>query len=163
MSALRKTPRQLSPAEALARLEDLCSRSEQSSGEIRARLARWNISARATEEIMKELIGRRFVDDRRFATAFARDKLRFSGWGRRKIMLHLYKKRVDREIISEALEALDQQEYELTARRILLQKAATLDDADSYEGRTKLYRFAASRGFETDLIAAILRRKRLPE
>jgi SOS response regulatory protein OraA/RecX len=32
-----------------------------------------------------------------------------------------------------------------------------MTDADSYEGKTKIFRFAASRGFEPDLVAKVIR------
>ena len=103
------------------------------------------------------LIDRRYIDDRRFSHAFVRDKLMFSHWGKRKIMMAMMQKRVDRDFIEEALDEIDDQIYFDILKKIVLAKARTINDADTYEGRTKLFRFAASRGFEPSLIAQVIR------
>ncbi len=70
----------------------------------------------------------------------------------------LYQKRVARDIINEALDEYDDEKYIESLRRALDSKRRTLADADTYEGRTKLFRFAVSRGFEPDLVARELRK-----
>ncbi len=147
----------VSPENALRRLEELCARSEQCTGESRKKLYNWGIAANDAEQIVKSLIGRRFIDDRRFCHAFVRDKLMFSHWGKRKIKLSLIQKRVGKDIIDEALEQIDESTYYDILKKIVLAKARTINDADTYEGRTKLFRFAASRGFEPDLISKVIR------
>lgn len=145
--------------QALARAEELCARAEHASGEIREKLWRWGIGPDQADGIIDSLQERRFLDDARFARAFVRDKIEFAGWGRRKIALALYKKRVPRDIITEALESIDMEAY--TARLAgLIRRAAEAmgDDARTYEGRTRLYRRAAARGFEPDIIAPLLPR-----
>lgn len=147
----------ITPDNALRRLEDLCARSEQCSGEARKKLYNWGIQAKDTEQIISSLIERRFIDDRRYCRAFVRDKLMFSHWGKRKIKLSLIQKRIDRNIIDFELEQIDIDIYTDILKRIVLAKARTIKDADTYEGRTRLFRFAASRGFEPDLISKLIR------
>ncbi|MDE5567222.1 MAG: RecX family transcriptional regulator [Muribaculaceae bacterium] len=147
----------ITPDNALRRLEDLCARSEQCSGEARKKLYNWGIQAKDTEQIISSLIERRFIDDRRYCRAFVRDKLMFSHWGKRKIKLSLIQKRIDRNIIDFELEQIDIDTYTDILKRIVLAKARTIKDADTYEGRTRLFRFAASRGFEPDLISKLIR------
>lgn len=142
----------------MARMEDLCARAEHSSGEIMQKLLRLGISPGDAERIVRSMTERRFIDDGRFARAFARDKMEYARWGKRKIALALYQKRVPRELINEALDDIDNDRYLAILDELLRAKRRTLPEPDTYEGRTKLYRFAASRGFEPDLIAAAIRR-----
>lgn len=138
---------------ALARMEALCARSEQCSYDIMTKLLRTGLSRDDIDRVMQSLTERRFVDDARFAAAYVRDKYRFARWGRRKIAMGLRTKRIDSGTVGHALEeAVDQDEYVSVLRDLLRAKARTIAEGNSYEGRTKLFRFAASRGYETDLI-----------
>lgn len=142
----------VTPERAMVRAEELCVRAERSSGEIRKKLRQWDIPAAEAERIINSLTERRFIDDRRFCEAFVRDKVNFARWGRRKIAMALYEKGVDRDISAEALAAIDTERYEENLRHIIEAKRRSLPEPESYESRTKLFRFAASRGFEPELI-----------
>lgn len=148
----------LTPDAARIRAEELCARADYSAGEIRERLIRWGIFPSDADRIVDALIDTRFIDDERFARAFVRDKIEFARWGKRKIALALYHKRVARDIINETLDDYDETSYLAALNAVIASKRRTLADPDTYEGRTKLFRHAASRGFEPDLIAAALRR-----
>lgn len=155
-----KQPKAPMPAgKALEKLENLCARSEQCEYEIRQKLARWLVPPAEADRIVGSLRSRRFVDDQRYAAAFVRDKYRFSRWGRIKISMALRLKRISRDTIEQALEEIDDDEYIAILRHLLRAKAATLAEPDTYEGRTKLFRFGASRGFEPALVASVLREK----
>lgn len=136
--------------------EELCSRAEYAGGEIRERLIRKGLAPNVADRIVDALVETRFIDDRRFARAFVRDKVRYSHWGKRKVMLALYQKRVDRDIIDDALSEIDEEEYIGGLATLLRSKLRSIGDGDdtlSYETKTKLYRFAASRGFESSAIS----------
>lgn len=146
----------LSPQVALTRAQDLCARAEHSTGEIRQKLARWGITAADADKVVAALTAHRFLDDERFARAYARDKLQFAHWGRRKIRLGLYQKRIDSSMISQALADIEDETYADILRHVLDAKARTMADADTYEGRTKLFRHALARGFEPDLVSRLI-------
>lgn len=148
----------ITPDKALSRLEDMCARAEYCSGEMRAKLWAWKIPQAESDAIIASLVERRFVDDARFARAYVRDKLLYSKWGRRKIAQGLAAKRVDRDIIAQALGELDPEEY----LRILSEALASRlrqdpSLSDTYEGRAKLLRFAMQRGFESSLALNLIK------
>ncbi|MCM1066041.1 MAG: RecX family transcriptional regulator [Muribaculaceae bacterium] len=145
------------PEAALIRLEELCARSEQCEWELRRKLRTWQIGERDADTIMRSLLRRRFVDDSRYAVAFTRDKYRFARWGRRKIEMALRQRHVDSDIIDEALDQIDEDEYREALHGILAAKAKKLEEPASYENRTKLFRFALARGFESQLISKVLK------
>jgi len=152
-----QSKRPLSPEAAQIRAEELCARADYSSGEIRNRLIRWGINPEEACRIINRLIDTRFIDDERFARAFIRDKIEYARWGKRKIALALYQKHVPRDIIENVLDEVDDDTYTAALSAVLATKRRTTTDPDTYEGRTKLFRHAVSRGFEPSLIAEILR------
>lgn len=146
-------PRQpLTPARALERAEELCSRAEHCSGEIRRKLRDWGVGAADSAAIIESLINRRFIDDARFARVFTREKVEYAGWGRRKIAAALAAKSVSREAVSEAFESIDEDIYRRRLADAVARKARSMDDADTYEGRTRIFRHAVSRGYEPALV-----------
>ena len=149
--------RPLSPEAAQIRAEELCARAEHCSHEIREKLLRWGVSPSDALRIIDSMTAKRFIDDARFARAYVRDKLEYSRWGRRKIALGLYQKRIPSATAREALDAIDPERYLAALQAILAAKRRTLAEPDTYDGRTKLFRHAASRGFEPTLIAQALR------
>lgn len=151
------TPRKpLSVEEATARAESLCARAECCSYEILSKLSSWGLTASQADAVIASLIDRRFIDDARFAEAFVRDKYRFSRWGRRKISLALSARRIPSSVIRQALLAIDPEVYEAQLLSLLRAKARWLEAADSFDGRTRLFRYAASRGFEPSIISPLL-------
>ena len=59
--------------------------------------------------------------------------------------------------IDEALNEIDEEAYREKLRDILTAKARQITDVDTFEGRTKLFRFGASRGFEPALVSEMVK------
>ena len=142
----------LSPENALARVAALCSRCEQAESDIRRKLLSWGLSVADADAIIDRLINDRFLDSLRYASAFVRDKFRFEGWGRIKIAYQLKMKSIPPHIISEALSLIDEDEYIASLTRILQVKKRSLASKEPLQAKASLLRFAASRGFEPELI-----------
>lgn len=147
-----KARQPLTPARALDRAEELCSRAEHCSGEIRRKLHDWGVGGADSAAIIESLVKRRFIDDARFARIFTREKVEYAGWGRRKIAAALAAKSVPRDAVAEAFEAIDEEVYRQRLADAVARKARSMDDADTYEGRTRIFRHAVSRGYEPALV-----------
>lgn len=141
---------------ALNRAAALCSRNEQCSSQIREKLERWEVAEKDRESIIMELSKEKFLDDRRYAHFYVKDKFRLNGWGRVKIRTMLRQKQIDSELIEEALLLIDRDEYMERCTDLLRRKAAGLKEEDPYKRKAKLIRFAAGRGFESGMIFDIL-------
>ena len=155
---IRSTPKIVTPEKALIRLEELCVKAERCESEARTKLRTWKISADDTEDIINSLIRRRFIDDARYASAFVRDRYRFARWGRRRIVLELRRKRIASEHIEEALDEIVEDEYIDILEHLIKAKSARMERPLNYDDRAALYRFAAGRGYEPDLISRILKK-----
>ncbi|MDE6464551.1 MAG: RecX family transcriptional regulator [Muribaculaceae bacterium] len=154
---MRKQARQVTPEEAIVRLETLCVKAERCRRELAQKLRQWRIEPERGEAILDSLQQRRFYDDARFARAFVRDRFRFSHWGRRKIVAELRARGIAADTLAAALEEIEPEAYEASARAIIRRRLEQTPDSDTYEGRTRVFRHAVSRGYEPDLVARILR------
>lgn len=135
----------------------LCSRSEKCSSEIVDKLKLWGLSADESESVIKKLISEKYLDNERFARAYAKDKFRFNRWGRQKIEYMLRAKHINQEIVKIALEEITDEGYADELLRLIADKEKTIKAKDRYDKRNKLMRFAMGRGFESGKIYAVLK------
>lgn len=146
-----RTKRTKTAEQALQSLMRECARSERSSGDALRLMKRWGVSDEDAQKVLARLLSERFIDDRRYAEAFVRDKLNLSGWGAYKIKSALRAKGVSKEIIDEVaaqlIEAADMCER---LEEIMVRRLRTLKYSSPYDAKTKLIRFAASRGYDLD-------------
>lgn len=137
------------------RLADLCARTEQCRHDLDQKMRRAGMSEEGRRRVLDELERGGFIDERRYACAFSRDKVRFAGWGRQKIRQALAAKRLDSDAIDEGIRAITREEYIGALKRSALAKARQLDLSLPAD-RMKLYRHLASRGFESAFISKIV-------
>lgn len=137
----------------------LCSKSERCRSEVREKLAGFGVRDSDTEKVLAELEKEKFIDESRYASMFAADKLRFNKWGKIKIRYILNQKKIPAEIIDRALGDMDPIQYAELLRQELVKKKRTIRSGSSWEKRNKLFRFASQRGFESDLIREVLDRE----
>ena len=136
--------REKTPEQALNALMRLCAKSEHSTGDAMRLMNRWHVAQENRHEVLDKLIKLKFIDNRRFAEAYTRDKLRFQGWGKRKIRSGLMGKGIEREIIEAVLAEVESDDSQLM--RLLAAKKRTVKAADEYQMKMKLMRFALGRG-----------------
>lgn len=150
-----RVPRTKTPEQALSSLMRQCARAEKCSGDALRLMRRWGVSESDARKVLERLLRERFIDDGRYAAAFVRDKMRFSGWGERKIRMALRTKGVATQHIDAALGELESVDNSRRLEEMLRKKAAKTSARDLYDLKGKLVRFGMSRGFELeDVLAA---------
>lgn len=150
---LRKKP--ADPEALLKRMAGLCAKSEQCSFDIDLKLYKAGLPKDKREELIVWLTANRYLDDARFARSFASYKVRFSAWGKRKIRMALAAKRIPSPLISEALDAIEEEDYAAALQRVAEAKKKDIDITDRVQ-RAKLFRQLMARGFESDMIGRVL-------
>lgn len=134
--------------EILYKLATKCSVSEQCLSDIEAKLSRYDLTEEERTHILRHLVEEKYVDDRRYAEAYVKDKYRFNKWGRIKIAQGLRMKGIDTETIKSAMGAIDEEEYMDILRDLIKAKRRSTRGSSEYEINGKLIRFATGRGFE---------------
>lgn len=131
----------------LSALEALCAKREYCSQDMRRKaLERCEGDSAMAEEIVSSLKAGRFVDDARYASAFAREKASITGWGPVKIRFALRAKGLSGEDIEAGLSEVDSESAGTRLETLMRNKWKSL--SDDPQGRLKLIRFALSRGYE---------------
>ena len=134
---------------ALDKMRRLCSRREYCVSDIRAKLMKeLDGDVQKVETAINKLKDEKYVDDQRYATAYARDKASISGWGATKIRYMLSAKGVAKDVISEALNEVDEVKASTRLEKLLENKYKSLKDDPQW--KIKLLRFALGRGYSYD-------------
>ena len=91
--------------EKAARLkaEHYCAYQERSQQELRNKLYEWCQYPNMIETIISQLISDNFLNEERFAKAYAKGKFRQKGWGRIKIKQGLKLKQVPNVLIKKGV------------------------------------------------------------
>lgn len=135
----------------LKRMAGLCARSEQCSFDIIQKLFKAGLPREEREKMIDYLKEHRYIDDARFARSFASYKVRFAGWGKRKIRMALAAKRIESPLIDAAIDGIDEEEYQKAFDRVADSKIRETD-LSSREEVARLFRHLMARGFESHLI-----------
>ena len=133
-------------------MQRLCARAERSSGDALRLMATWDVDRSRRHEVLQKLISDKFIDDRRYAEAFVREKTSLSAWGEYKIRTALRRKGIDEKIISAALGDIDSEaNIERLAQR-LARKVKSIKYETPYQLKTKLLRYGLSLGFQMEQV-----------
>lgn len=151
-----KTPRTKSPEQALSSLMRTCARAEKCSSDALRSMCRWGLSDTDARGVLERLKRERFIDDGRYAAAYVREKMRFSGWGERKIRAALRAKSIAPKIIDEAMSQMVPEDNTARLRDMLQKKAVKTTSRDLYDLKGKLVRFAIGRGFDLEDVLEVV-------
>lgn len=141
----------------LDNLRRQCSRREYCCADVyKKALKAMDGDASEAERIVQTLVQERYVDDMRYASAFARDKAAIAGWGDVKIRFMLSSKGIARETIDAALEEVDRNRAASRLEKLIENKYRSLKDDPQW--RLKLLRFAMGRGYAYDDVNDVIRK-----
>ena len=143
--------------EALAKAKQYCAYQERSHSEVREKLYSFGLYKKEVDELLSELISDNYLNEERFALAYAGGKFRIKQWGRIKIKYALRQKQVSDYSIKKALAAIDNTDYEKTLEKLFDQKLKTLrSEKNIFTKKRKLQDHLMQKGYETDLIRMLL-------
>lgn len=143
------------PQKVADRMRALCSRREYCRKDVMKKvMTALDGDVAKAEEVVAKLVEERYVDDLRYATAFARDKASIAGWGEAKIRYMLSSKGIDRELIAQALDEVDDKRAEIRLEKLMENKVRSL--RDDPQRRLKLLRFGLGRGYSYDQVTEMI-------
>jgi regulatory protein len=145
--------------QALKKAEDYCAFQERCQQEVRDKLYYWGLHQEDVEATIAVLISEGFINEERFAKAFAGGKFRIKKWGRVKIKNELMLRRITKYCISKALEEIDDKEYLRTLNGLLEKKAKEIKEKNKFKKIKKIVSYAVSRGYENELVWDIIKER----
>jgi len=149
----------LTPSQALLKASNYCAYQERCHSEVLEKLSEWGIWGIDAQEILLTLIEQNYLNEERFAIAFAGGKFRVKHWGKVKIKLELKQRDISEYCLNKALDEISDQDYLHTLNEQIDKKWAETKDKNLLSKRAKVARYVIGKGFEQDLIWNILRNK----
>lgn len=139
----------------LDRMRNLCSRREYCRSDIMKKaLTALDGDRAAAEKVLEVLVKERYIDELRYASAFARDKSSLSGWGEKKIRYMLSAKGVPCGVVDAAMREIDSPRARTRLEKLLENKMKSLKDDPQF--RAKMLRFGMGRGYGYDEVTEVL-------
>ena len=143
---------------AWQKIKHYCAYQERSHMEARDKLYGFGLYKNEVETLLSQLIEENYLNEERYAIAFAGGKFRMKQWGRIKIKYELQQKRVSAYCIKKSLQAISEDDYQATLKKLAQAKLATLkSEKNIFVKRTKLRNYLMQKGYEPNLIMEIVK------
>lgn len=138
--------------EAQAKAESFCAYQERTQQEVRNKLYNLGLYSDEVEEIIAELITGGFINEERYAKAYAGGKFRMKHWGRQKIRKSLQSKGISPYCLEAGLREIDEEDYLQKIDFLIQKKLATIKENKPFEIKHKLAGYLMGKGFEPEII-----------
>lgn len=152
-----KPKKRYSPEQAYLRICKYCAYQERSHKEVRNKLFTYGLYPSEVEQALTRLITDGFLNEERFAKAFAGGKFRMKKWGKKKISRALEAHGVSPRCIQRGLKEIDDPNYSKTLKALLAKKIAGLSEPIAFKKMHKAATFAIGKGYEPDLVWVLVK------
>lgn len=139
-------------AEATQKLESYCAYQERCHEEVLQKLKSLNMIPQAIDAIIGHLIEHNFLNEERYARAFARGKFRIKKWGRRRIVQELKLRAISRYNIEAALKEIDETAYAETFNNLAEHLWQASSESNLFKKKKKVLDALLRKGYESNLI-----------
>ena len=138
---------------ALEKIMQFCAYQERCHAEVRTKLYNYGLYTEQVEDLLARLIAENYLNEERYAIAFAGGKFRIKGWGRIKIRYELKKHQVSEYCIKKALLVIDEDEYIDKLKKYIFEKKTSLEkEKNEYIRKIKIMSYLQQKGYESSLI-----------
>ena len=142
--------KQLTKEQALQKLKHYCAYQERCHSE--EKLYSLGVWKKDHDAIISTLIEENYLNEERFAIAYAGGKWRMKHWGRVRIRYELKQKQVTEYCIKKALKQIDEEEYLQVLHETAAAKYASLKSDQYLVRKKKTMDYLVNRGFEMSLV-----------
>lgn len=150
----------LSKEEILQKARNYCSYQERCTKQLSDKLGEWAVPDAKKGGIISQMQKEGYLNDERFAIAYAVGKHKTRKWGRIKIKLELRAKGLEGDTIQNAIQSIDDELYLQNLKELLEAKLDKLSkEKNDYIRKNKAAQSAARKGYESDLIWEVLKEK----
>ena len=143
---------------AFTKIGRYCSYQERCHSEVRQELFSYGLYPDEVNEIIVKLIAENYLNEQRFAVAFAGGRFRLKKWGRVKIKYELRKRMISDACISKALYSLDEEAYKTTLNQLFqLKEKAVSKEKNLLKRKMKIKAWLLQKGYERELITDLFK------
>jgi regulatory protein len=152
MNPRPQTKKSFTAFEAFSKICRYCAYQERSHSEVKNKLLEYGLRSAQVDEILAHLITEGFLNEERYAKAFAGGKFRIMKWGKLKIQRELESSGVSPRNIAIGLKEIDSSEYSRALFSLVKKKSSQLEDENIFKKKSKVARFVIGKGFEPELV-----------
>ena len=145
--------------EALTKIGAFCSYQERTQQEVRDKLYGYGLNKDAVEVIIVKLIQENFLNEERFAKAYAGGKFRIKNWGRRKIQEGLKNKQISDYCIRQAMKEISDADYTKTLVMLIEKRGLNEREKNDYKRKYKIAQYVIGKGFEPEFVWELINNK----
>jgi len=142
----------LTKEQALQKLKHYCAYQERCHSEVKEKLYELGVRRAEHDEITATLIEENYLNEERFAIAFAGGKFRMKQWGRVKIKYELKQKKVSEYCIKKAMKQITEEDYTKTLQKLADDKYESLKGEQYLIRKKKTMDYLLHKGFEMELV-----------
>jgi regulatory protein len=144
--------KKFSPKEALAKIQSYCAYQERSHKEVKNKLYEYGLYSSEVDELISTLIVDGFLNEERFAKAFAGGKFRIKKWGRLKIKQELEMLGLTKRNIATGLKEIDPSDYSKTLKLLIKKKASLTAESNPFKKKNLIAKFVIGKGYEAEMV-----------
>jgi regulatory protein len=145
----------------LQKIRHYCSYQERCISEVEQKLKELTVQKKKIPEIINQLQKEGYLNEERFAKAFAGGKFRLNKWGRHKIEFEMRIRGIPELMIQEGMAEIDDAEYLQTLKELMIHKFNEIKSDKIVNIREKIINFASGKGYEMEFILGILKEMKI--
>ncbi|MEJ7610319.1 MAG: regulatory protein RecX [Ferruginibacter sp.] len=141
---------------AFLKIKHYCAYAERSHAEVKKKLYGFGLYKTEADEILSRLIEENYLNEERYALAFAGGHFRMKSWGKTKIRYELKQRSVSEYCIKKALSSIPEDDYRETLRKLFNAKLALLaGEQNVFTKKKKLQNYLVGKGYEFELVREV--------
>lgn len=153
----RRPVEPLEPALVLEKTRHYCGYQERCIRDVEGKLKDWAVQREIIQSIIKQMQEEGFLDEKRFAKAFARGKFKVNKWGRQKIEFELKIRGIPKLMITKGIASIDETEYLRVLEDLILRKQKEFNRKKDLNIREKILNFVVGKGYEMELTLGLMK------
>lgn len=139
--------------EATSRLESYCAYQERCHKEVHQKLREMRMIPEAIDLIILHLLKHNFLNESRFAQAYARGKFNHKKWGKQRIVRELKFRDISKYNIDLGLKEIEEEDYLQTFNELSEKRFLQLSSESNLQKKRKKFAdYLFYRGWETFLV-----------
>ena len=157
-------PQKFTPQQALPKAKHYCAYQERCHREVKDKLYGFGLNTKEVDQILSTLIEENYLNEERFAIAFAGGKFRMKQWGRVKIKYELKQKQVSEYCIKKGLKEIDEDDYAAALKKLAREKWDSFkSEKNVFIKLRKTQDYLIQKGYEHDMIRQTLQSFQQPD